>query len=505
VRRSRRTAGLRGRLTAWIAGILLLALGATFIAVDTGTGRRLRAQIDAELRTEATTFAGAIAPGNAARADEILTVARDYVANLRFSERQRLLIASVPGGRYATSQVELLDPRNDGRHEPTALRRERADARALRSIRSGFRTLDLADVGSIRLFTVAVRRRGQRVATVTVGEPTTTVDRAQRGIERTFLLAGSLAMLAALVAGYIVAARTTGPLRRMARVAADVDAGDLSHRIGARGPRDEVRVLADAFDRMLDRLEDAFSRQRAFVADASHELRTPLTVIRGQIEVLARQREPSAQDVGHVERAVRTEIARMERLVEELMLLARLDEGMALQPRALELAPFLTEIVDAATLTGERRFELGEVPAGVLRADPDRIAQVLRNLIGNAVEHTQPGGLVRLTTTTSGGRVTFVVEDDGPGIPPDQLDRVFDRFHRTDAARDRRAGGSGLGLAIAQALVAAHGGRIWAAASPAGGARLAFELPGFAPAPGQPAPRARRAAPGTPPAPPAPA
>ena len=131
----------------------------------------------------------------------------------------------------------------------------------------------------------------------------------------------------------------------------------------------------------------------------------------------------------------------MERLVEDLLLLARADEGELLRPAALELRPFVTELFDSLTLTAERRFELGEVPDGTLRADEDRIAQVVRNLARNAVEHTGPGGLVRLTVTAQPrGRLEIAVEDDGPGIPAEQRDRVFDRFHRIDTARAPRQG-----------------------------------------------------------------
>jgi signal transduction histidine kinase len=138
------------------------------------------------------------------------------------------------------------------------------------------------------------------------------------------------------------------------------------------------------------------------------------------------------------------------------------------------------------SLLAARRFELGEVPPGSLRADPDRLAQALRNLVGNAIDHTAgEHGLVRLRVNDRGdGRVRFVVEDDGPGIPPDQREHVFRRFHRTDSARSRAAGGTGLGLAIVRAIADAHGGWVRAGASPEGGARIELELPGFAPAAG---------------------
>jgi signal transduction histidine kinase len=135
------------------------------------------------------------------------------------------------------------------------------------------------------------------------------------------------------------------------------------------------------------------------------------------------------------------------------------------------------------SLIADRRYELGGVPRGTLRADPDRLAQALRNLLGNAIEHTSDErGLVRLAVEPAApGRIRFVVEDDGPGIPPSERERVFDRFHRTDPARDRASGGAGLGLAIVRAIVEAHGGRVSASQSPEGGARMEIELPGFTP------------------------
>ena len=190
---------------------------------------------------------------------------------------------------------------------------------------------------------------------------------------------------------------------------------------------------------MLDRLTDAFAGQRAFVADASHELRTPLTVIKGQIEVLAAQRDPSAEEVRRVERLVQGEIARMGRLVDDLLLLARSEHSQFLRLQSIDLVPYVAELWEGIVPLADRGFELGPVPAGTLRADPDRLAQALRNLLTNAIAHTEPGrGLVRLSAQQApGGRLRFLVEDDGPGIAAAERERVFDRFNRTDSARDR--------------------------------------------------------------------
>lgn len=309
---------------------------------------------------------------------------------------------------------------------------------------------------------------------------------------RTFVLAGALTLLGGLVGAWLVGTRMSRPLRRMAAVAARVDAGDLHPRIhGVEREAEELRVLADAFNHMLDRLTEAFAGQRAFVADASHELRTPLTVIRGQLEVLAGQRQPSESEVRRVERLVQAEIARITRLVDDLLLLAKAEQTEFLRPCSIELPRFVRELWDGMSLLAVRRFELGALPAGILRADPDRLAQALRNLIGNAIEHTEEGeGLVRLRVRAlAGGWVELVVEDDGPGIAPDQRERVFDRFHRTDVARDRASGGTGLGLAIVRAIVEAHGGRVVVGdvdegrvaveGVPTGGARVVLGLPGF--------------------------
>jgi signal transduction histidine kinase len=245
-----------------------------------------------------------------------------------------------------------------------------------------------------------------------------------------------------------------------------------------------VRVLAEAFNHMLDRLTAAFAGQRAFVADASHELRTPLTVIRGQLEVLAAQNRPSGDEVRRVERLVQAEIARVSRLVDDLLLLAKTEQTTFLVIEPIDLAGWVSELWDGMSVLAQRRFELGPVPKGTLQADPDRLAQALRNLVANAIEHTDPErGVVRMQIEVVGSEsIRFVMEDDGLGIPADQLERVFDRFHRTDAARDRASGGTGLGLAIVRAIAEAHGGSVRAARSSLGGARIELELPGFTPA-----------------------
>jgi two-component system OmpR family sensor kinase len=180
----------------------------------------------------------------------------------------------------------------------------------------------------------------------------------------------------------------------------------------------------------------------------------------------------------------------MGRLIDDLLLLAKTEQAQFLRVEPIDLPTYVRELWDGTSLLAQRRFELGPNPAGRLTADPDRLAQALRNLIGNAIDHTaSERGLVRMRVelaangdATRASIIRFLIEDDGPGIPADQLERVFDRFHRTDAARDRASGGTGLGLAIVRAIAEAHGGRVTAGASPEGGARIVLELPRFVPA-----------------------
>ncbi len=327
----------------------------------------------------------------------------------------------------------------------------------------------------------AAPRRAVRHSRSDHGEtsPLSPVEDAQAEVEKTFAIAGALTLVAALLAGYLLATRTAAPLRRMASTAAAVDAGDLDPRIGPQASAAvEVRTLAEAFDHMLDRLDAAFSRQRQFVSDASHELRTPLTAIRGQLEVLAAQSRPSLGEIRRVEGVVLTEMGRIERLVEDLLTLARLDEGEPLKHQRISLVPFLRRLAREPSLGG---VAVEEAPAGTLRADPDRLTQVIRNLLANARRHAGAAGRVELSATARGSRLAVRVDDDGPGVPAAERERVFDRFYRSEAARDRHSGGSGLGLAIARSIVELHGGRIWVEDSPLGGARLAFELGGFEP------------------------
>lgn len=475
--------GLRWRLAAWVALVTFLCTGVAFFVVYRGTGANLRRQIDQELAADSRELWVDLVAAKALTPAKLAARAARYVHDRPFGTNATLLFVQAPGAGTTTNRPELFSPPPPDASETTLeqVRESRLSARLLAAA-SGYTTLALADSGALRLLKVHERLPGIGAPVVIgVADPLASVTNAQQGVARAFVFAGLIALLGALVAAYLIGTRVSRPLRRMAAVAARVDAGDLDPRIHEPGAHDdEVRVLADAFNHMLDRLTAAFAGQRAFVADASHELRTPLTVIRGQMEVLAAHPSPSGEEVRRVERLVAAEVARIGRLVDDLLLLAKTEQTEFLRLESIDLQGYVEELWDGMTLLAERRFELLPVPAGTLRADPDRLAQALRNLVRNAIDHTAPGdGLLRLQVEAlADRRVRFVLDDDGPGIPLEQRERVFHRFHRTGSGRSR-SGGTGLGLAIVRAIAEAHGGSVRAHASPEGGARIELELPWF--------------------------
>jgi two-component system OmpR family sensor kinase len=482
-----RSVGLRWRLAGWVAVLILACLGIAFVAVYSGTGTQVRRQIDTEITGDASEFAHSLALANPRSPKQAAEAATRYVRGQTFSASSTLLFAIVPGAGTSTNRPELFHREAPDHDETAAVQAQenRLSARLL-TVGDGYSTLPLPDVGNLRLFRRTmdlpdVPKLGHRIV-IGVGEPLAAVTRAQEGVARAFVLAGILALAGTLLGAYLIGTRMSRPLRRMATVAARVDAGDLHPRIhSSDGQSNEIRVLTEAFNHMLDRLTEAFAGQRAFVADASHELRTPLTVIRGQLEVLAAQEHPPGDEVRRVEVLLQAEIARISRLIDDLLLLAKSEQTQFLRIEPIDLASFVEELWQATTPLAERRFQLDPVPPGTLLGDPDRLAQALRNLLANAIEHTIPDqGLVLLRVQrVANDHAQFTVEDDGPGIPQDQRERIFDRFHRTDAARDRASGGTGLGLAIVDAIAKAHGGRVRASQASEGGARIELELPRF--------------------------
>ena len=470
--------GLRARLAVAIALITALALGLTFLAVYRGTGSRLRDRIDEDLRTQVAEWDQLRAGTDLSTPAAVEQTARRFLDAQRYHPAARIFIIDVAGGTPVTNQPRILQQELEDDDEAQA-----ASGRGVINAPPGLASADVPEAGRMRVLTEPIDDHSRRVGTLQIADPLSSVHDAQDSLLRTFVLVGTLALLLSVVAGIGIATVIARPLRRITHVAAEVDAGDLSRRSGTSGTRGEVGVLGGAFDRMLDRLERAFARQRDFVSDASHELRTPLAVLRAQVELLDREHDQARRHEATV--TLLRRLDELDRLVGDMLTLAGAEAGRLVEPQPIDLDDFLEDLRRDLPLFGERDFHLTAI-SGTLDADPDRLTQVLRNLVRNAVLHTTRDDRIDVAVEPRDGHLVFSVADAGPGIEPEHLPHIFERFYRAEQSRSRDRGGSGLGLAIARAIVEAHGGRIWAESVLGEGTTISFDLPGFTAARGQP-------------------
>jgi signal transduction histidine kinase len=292
------------------------------------------------------------------------------------------------------------------------------------------------------------------------------------------LVAGAIAAAIALIVARWLARGMTQPLRDMALAARRMETGDYGQRVETAS-RDEVGQLAAAFNRMSAELQQVEQLRRDLVANVSHELKTPISALRARLENLLDGVERPDADTLQVMLA---QTERLGRLVEQLLELSRIESGdVPLRLQEVALAPLVSEVLSEIEVArADRRVHLsGHISSAVppVFADRERVHQVLFNLLDNAVRFTPPGGEVRVTAEQHNGSVGVHVADTGPGISPEHLPRLFERFYRVDPARSRDDGGTGIGLAIARSVVEAHGGRIWAESEPGKGSMFTFELP----------------------------
>ncbi|MEA2591795.1 MAG: two-component system, OmpR family, sensor kinase, partial [Actinomycetota bacterium] len=290
--------------------------------------------------------------------------------------------------------------------------------------------------------------------------------------------ASAIGLVFATTLGLFAVRRTLRPLENMSHEVESIqETDDLSKRLSGRGPRDEVGRLAEGFDRMLGRLQEAFMSQRRFLSDASHELRTPMTVVRGQLELLAMDVE-SLTGRRSMSIAIE-ELDRMGRIVEDLLLLARLDEGMTLARDSVEVELVVGEALLRTIMdSGDVRVQVA--PELCILGDADRLLQVLTNLVANAVRHGR-NAPISVRGWPEGEYVKIEVADRGPGISPEDLPHVFERLYRGSKARSESPGGAGLGLAIAASLVKAMDGWVEVTSTLGLGTTFTVTLPGADP------------------------
>jgi two-component system OmpR family sensor kinase len=310
------------------------------------------------------------------------------------------------------------------------------------------------DAGPVRYLAVPLRAEGEVHGVFVVAN---LLRQELQEIEHAVRV-GALAWLALLglasLAAWWVAARVLAPVRVVSDTARELTESDLSRRIQVQGT-DEIAQLGHTFNGMLDRLEAAFDSQRAFLDDAGHELRTPITVIRGHLELMGEDPEERRETIG----LVTDELDRMARIVDELLLLARAEQPDFLLLEPMDLDLLTKEVLLKAQALGNREWRLEDSGYGVMVADRQRLTQAVMNLIDNALRHTEPAARIGVGSTMSNGEVRIWVRDSGPGIPPEQRQRIFERFARR-ADGWGRPGSAGLGLAITRTIVEAHGGRV---------------------------------------------
>ncbi|OMC41586.1 two-component sensor histidine kinase [Mycolicibacterium fortuitum] len=354
-------------------------------------------------------------------------------------------------------------------------------------------TVDLDGLGRYRLIGLHPRHGGPQ--TIVTGLPTAVVDDTLLWVLGMFCVLAAIALIAATTAGILILRRQLAPLSRVsaaARRVADLelDRGEVELPtpivpVDPATAHTEVGQLGTSLNRMLDRIASALSarhasetRVRQFVADASHELRTPLAAIRGYTELAQRKHDELPADVAHAMNRVESETTRMTQLVEDMLLLARLDAGRPLERDSVDLSRLIVDTVSDAHIAGpdhQWSLDLPEDPV-VVDGDEARLHQVLANLLANARTHTPSGTSVTVALKPEPDAVLLSVADDGPGIPASLLPDVFERFARGDSSRSRREGSTGLGLAIVAAVVKAHLGTI-EVSSTAGSTEFVVRLP----------------------------
>ncbi|MCI0835138.1 MAG: HAMP domain-containing histidine kinase [Chloroflexi bacterium] len=322
------------------------------------------------------------------------------------------------------------------------------------------------------------------VLAVPIGE----VDAAVDGIVRTFLLTAAVVALLGGIATWWAVRRELRPVDQMVDTAIAIAGGDLTQRVHDVDSSTELGRLGTALNEMLVQIEDAITQEKAakerltnFIADASHELRTPIAAVLGYSELYRNGALLEKKDIDNAMRRIGTETSRMERLVADLLLLARLDQPQAMVPVPVNLAAVVRDAVtDSQAIDPDHPITVIGSDSVRVIGDEQRLTQVVANLLANARVHTPKGTQVTVTLREEDSRVILDVVDDGPGLPEKDADKLFERFYRIDSSRSRSSGGAGLGLAIVAAIVAAHDGTIEAANQEGHGARVTLTLPASA-------------------------
>ncbi|QOT21615.1 cell wall metabolism sensor histidine kinase WalK [Paenarthrobacter sp. YJN-D] len=471
-----KSASLRSQLVAIIMCLLLLALAATGAGTLTLVKSYLQGQVDDKLKAavalaqDRQSFDRLTEPNSAVPADT--AVPTDYSLTLYVPDLAPYPFGGSQSDRPAISNITPLEAK------------QRANA--------PFQVKGTAGT-NWRVVAVGVVANGQN-GVVIIGLPLTPVDKVMEHAVLVVVGVGLLTLVLAFFIATWTVARSFRPLAKVEKTAAAIAAGDLSRRVEVDNPHTEVGRLGGSLNAMLAHIEASFAaraasegRMRRFAADASHELRTPLVTIRGFSELYRHGALSTEEDVAMAMGRIESEAKRMGSMVEDLLLLARLDEQRPLQLKPVDLQLLAHDaMVDTKASSGDRTITLtgldGDSPsAAPVQGDEAKLRQVIGNLVGNALRYTPEGSPIELAvgvSTTPAGKMSVIeIRDHGSGIPESETNKIFERFYRADTSRTRETGGSGLGLAIVAAIVGSHGGSVQVKETDGGGATLVVSLP----------------------------
>ncbi len=463
-RRDRLTTSARVALTVTV----VLALGVTALSSISyfSVRQRLRTDLDRTLLRETEAFSTAVGASASDPAFDLAAFSRTYLEtrSVAASVSRPILLVRLPAGRVISNSGLRLEasPANLSAIETTTAAR-------------AYLEFDYQDEAYRAAVAPIKNPQGRNIGAFEAALPLGPSRELTAQLLRILAVASGIVVLLGALLSAMAARTSLAPLRHAATTAGRITQARLAERIAYNGPSDEVGSLVTAVNAMLDRLESAFREQRRFLADASHELRTPLAIVSGHIEIVNRE-DLSAEERADELALVADEVARMGRLVDDMLALARLEAEAARPFQPLEVKTLLQEAAGRGRVLGQRRF-LVEADSGLwVYGEPDQLMQALLNLINNAVTHTPDDSLITLSAAGTRETIGISIADEGRGIRPEDLDRVFDRFYRASGSRGA-GGGSGLGLAIVKRLIEMHGGVVEAGNLPRGGAVFTITLP----------------------------
>lgn len=453
---------MRLRLTLWFGfGVILIAIAGA-VGTYAILGQQLRSELDAKLMEQLTRYQQMVS--STADGQALAAVTESYLSSPQANSlRQNGYIFSLQ-----TRDGTVVSNSGEVRLEDLAA------TRALLESGKPF-LLDVSTGGqSYRVVGTPIVLDGTQLGAVEIAGSRAGIDDALGRLLILLAVGGALGCLVVGLGSWLLLGRALRPVQRITRTAAAISHEDLSRRIGYKGPKDEIEELARTMDAMLDRLQSAFAAQEQFISDASHELRTPLAIIKGHLQVLDRQDSPDPSFVRQEHALVLDELDRMNRLVAELLTLARATRVDFLRKESIGLDGFLQSLVAQGPHIGERMWRLDALPGGSVQADQDRLTQVFLNLMQNAVHHTTKDQVIALGGERTAAGVTLWVRDEGHGMTKETAARIFERFYRGSGKTDA---GAGLGLAIVKAIVEAHQGSVTVESRPDAGARFTVMLP----------------------------